>query len=167
MKAFLFVGQTGTGKSTLAKKVISQITKGNSGSVMVYDINNEHGNEGYNTFDPREFKINEFLQIVKNNTKKVVFIDEATIFFSSRSYSPILTELLTLKRHSQNVYILIFHSIRKIPPEIMDLCNYIYLLPTNDRLDLVEKKFESFPELVEAFRDKKPQQFKPFFYELI
>jgi len=167
-KAIIICGQTGTGKTTVAKSILSKVY---TDKLLIYDINNEYtefqSNEVENVLTPESHSVDEFLDIAKNSSGKLILFEEATIFFDSRSNPDAVRDILVKKRHRQNFVIFVFHSLRKVPNNIIDLCNYLYLLPTNDSLELVKRKFEGFNVLIEAVEKKQTEKFKPIQINLI
>jgi hypothetical protein len=45
--------------------------------------------------------------------------------------------------------------LRSIPVYIFELSNYLILYKTADRENLIEKKFDAFPEIIETFKKLK------------
>ena len=123
---------TGQGKSTYLKKLIEESGR----RAMIYDVNNEHGQgrklEDFNDFLTRATKVKGHL----------IAFEEATIFFSSKSSDKQMRELLIRKRHTNNLIVLLFHSIRSIPIDIFDFVNYYVLFKTNDREALLRTKYK-------------------------
>lgn len=143
MKAFLIVGMTGTGKTTEVKKLLSSF----SGLKYIYDLNIE-----YTEYQKRNLPtIENFLIEVKKTSNSIVVFEEATIFFSSRGYVKEVVDLLVRKRHSKNIYIFVFHSIRSIPSYIFELIDFFGIKQTNDTLTRIQA-FKS-QALIEAFEN--------------
>lgn len=153
MKAFAIVGQTGTGKTTFAKKLAHAIGR----PLLVYDVNAEWGG----TELPDKV---DFLNSVKRTTGHCVVIEDATIFFDNHSRSAELQEILIRKRHTQTTVILLFHNLRCVPLYVVNLLNNITLLKTNDTVNTVAKKFAGNDELLNAFfevnNDPDPHAFR-------
>lgn len=132
-KAFIIVGATGSGKSTLIKSLIKPVPLS---CLHIYDVNAEY-------FPRAELpRMEDFLKKAKTLKETVMIFEEATIFFSNRGSNKEMRELLVRKRHAQNCIILVFHSIRYIPFYIYDLCNLVFVFRTNDSDDLVISKHE-------------------------
>jgi hypothetical protein len=153
---------TGEGKSEFPKNYIR------NRNCLVMDVQNEYGNRTKypgqqplnlpeNTTLPRSRYIGgsfkEFLKIVKTKTNTVCVFEEATMFLQG-AISKEMYSILINKMHTRNVYILLFHSIRKVPPGILDICNYVILHRTNDETELVAKKY---PSLLDHFLEIKAQ----------
>ena len=165
-KAFIIVGQTGTGKSTVAKSLLSQVY---SDKVLVYDVQGEYSefNDDENVIKSDTCTFDEFLEMAENARGKMILFEEASIFFNARSSDLRMIKMLVDKRHHNNVLILVFHSLRKVPNHILDLCNYLLLLPTNDSLEVVKRKFEGNKEIIDIVENNKTQKFKPITIKLI
>jgi hypothetical protein len=152
MFTFVVIGMTGEGKSEFSKKYI-----GKTRNALVNDVQDEYGprtkypgqaplNLSSNTKDKRARYIGgkwkEYLDIIKTKRNTVVIFEEATMFLQGRvsdeTYSILINKMFT-----KNVYILNFHSIRKVPPGILDIANYVVLYRTMDEDILVEKKYPS------------------------
>lgn len=145
-KAIIIVGATGSGKSTLTKRLIAPV---DVNRLFVYDVNAE--------YFPDEVlpDIDDFLLQVKGVRESVIVFEEATVFFSNRGSNKMMRKLLVGKRHSHNAIILLFHSIRAIPYYIFDLVNYIIVFHTNDEEKIVAEKFELLLPAYHATHGKK------------
>lgn len=160
MKNFLIIGARGQGKSTYIKKNFFSLNR----KVLVNDVNNEYG---FNYLD-----LNVFLEQATTVKNHVIIFEESTIFFNNRGFNKKITEILVRSRHTNNVCVFVFHSVRAIPIYILDLINYIVLFNTSDTLDVIEKKFNSYPEIINFFYqqkavNKKIEKFKPKIFKLI
>lgn len=145
MKAFLIIGHTGRGKTTIVKKIISQFPDFKK---MIYDVNNEYSEFGTKAPPP----IYEFTAAAAKAINSVIVFEEATIFFKHRTKGHDVQNILVRKRHTSNIVIFVFHSLRSVPLEILDLIDYVYLLPTNDNINIIESKFSGNESIIEAFR---------------
>ena len=147
MKAILVVAQTGQGKTTFTKNLLSKVNKNR----IIYDVNGE-----YKEFYNKPFiDFETFLKQTKSLTNSMVVFEEATMFFSNRGNSKDMVEMLVRKRHTNNFYILLFHSLRAIPTYILDLCNYLVLFKTNDNPALVESKFNGWDSIINSYNQLK------------
>lgn len=173
MPVITIIGATGQGKSLLARELIRGKPR-----VLVNDINNEYKEEfGIWTretktgvvFKPRK---RDFLELVggysylDKRTKrmtnvpgventKVVF-EEATGYMTG-AIGEDAQAILVNHRHTKNDYILLFHSINRVPPAVMELSHYIFILKTGDGPNYVEQKYpELFPHYM-ALKEGKPQ----------
>ena len=130
-----------------------------------FDINREYVNsfgESENLYS-KFVSIDDFLKTVKNAVNSCIIFEEATAFFSNKGInSKILMDLQVRKRHTNNVIVFVFHSLRQIPVEIFDFCNYLILFNTNDRADIVISKFKHNPDILETFYKVKSEKAKYF-----
>jgi GTPase SAR1 family protein len=139
MYLILFVGGAGQGKTSMVKKLIQDKNQ------YVFDINNEYQHL------PKDIPISSQMRnvdadiprfvkncsIIKNTN--IVF-EDATGFLQGRQ-SKGMSRLMAAKRHSNNNYMILFHSINRVPPEIMEMANYLFLYKTNDNPEQVQRKF--------------------------
>ena len=100
-KAFLIVGGTGQGKSTLAKSMLSKF---DSDQALIYDVNNEYG-EYQNAINANNVSVESFLNMCDNSRGAVCLMEEATIFMNPRGSNIDAQKLLVGKRHTNNIYI--------------------------------------------------------------
>jgi DNA helicase HerA-like ATPase len=144
-KLIIVVGFTGTGKTTLVKKLIKKVK-----NPVIFDVNNEYGKPQYygNILPPIEDWVKHVNENVRNS---VVVVDEATIFFSKSGVSNVLKETLVRKRHTGNTYILNFHYLSSVPNDILAFCNYFILFKTQERYDLVHKKYQYESDIFDAY----------------
>ena len=135
-QSIIIVGTNGTGKTTYIKERLKNVNKS---SLLLYDVNNE-----YSEFYDKPFvKMEEFLEEATKVNNSVIVFEEATIFFSNRSTIEEMRELLVRRRHTKNMLFLVFHSIRSVPRDIMDMSNYLVLKYSNDSPKFIERKFEN------------------------
>lgn len=144
MKSILIIGMTGTGKSFETKKILKKFPKLDK---YIFDVNNEYGVENLPTLE-------EFLNTVVKVENSVIVFEEATVFFSTRGRSEQVVNLLVRKRHTKNIIIFIFHSIRAVPSYIYELCDYVYIKKTNDTVKRIKSTHDS-EKLIEIFEDVK------------
>lgn len=161
MNTYIVIGAPGMGKTPFVKNFI-----GNDKRCLVWDVQNEYGqrtkypnqksfNLDSNTKLPRSryvgASIEEFTKIVKTKRDTIVVMEEATGFFRGKQNKE-TAQLLINRYHTGNVYMFLFHSINRVPPEIMEMSNYVILFRTNDETNKVEKKYE---KLLPYFFDLK------------
>lgn len=162
MKAFILVGATGMGKSTLFRRLTECMPPER---MYVNDVNGEYQHLPYCADRYRKGMalpdIDSYMNDVELVTDSVVAFEEATVFFSNRGSNAMMRKFLVGKRHTGNMYFLLFHSIRSIPYYIYDLCNYVFVFNTNDNEHVVETKHEL---LLDAYRAVKN---KPFKFKLV
>jgi Cdc6-like AAA superfamily ATPase len=133
----IVVGATGTGKTTFVKDFLKRVP--NKDSIFIYDVNNE-----YNEFHDEPFEPDEeiYLTRIMNLKNSVIVMEEATIFFSTKSISKQMKSMLVRKRHQFNYIFLNFHSLRQVPHWVYELCTHITVFKTNDGEKLVNSRFE-------------------------
>lgn len=158
-KAFIIVGNTGTGKTTVVKKLISQIY---TDKLLIYDVQNEYqefDNGNGSVIKSIDMEIEEFVALADKSKGKCIVFEESTIFFNSRGTDKKVEKILVDKRHHFNMIVFVFHSLRKVPASLFDVSNYLVLLPTNDTEELIKRKFEGMAGIIEA--TQKTEKFKP------
>lgn len=117
-------------------------------SLIIYDVNNE-----YSEFYDKPFlTFDEFSKNLKGVKNKTILIEEATIFFSTKSTDKIIQELLVRRRHENNTIILNFHSFSDIPKYIFNLLNYVIVFKTNDTEETIKSKSNN-PKLLQVFKE--------------
>jgi hypothetical protein len=141
-KAIIIVGRPRSGKTTSAKKLLSSISL----KKEIYDVNNE-----YNTGKPFP-DMEDFLNDSLSKTETCFIFEEATIFFSNKGDERRLKTLLVRKRHTKNIIILCFHSLRSVPTYVFDLIDFYILHKTNDNTGLIDKKFSGNYTLLNDFK---------------
>lgn len=159
-KVFIIIGGTGTGKSTFTE---FNFVKNNS-PVLLYDVNNEYpdiepdktGKKRRCKVSPMDCTIEQFIRMAKFRENTNIIYEEATGFFNFRASSEMMQRIVA-KRHGNNNYIFIFHSVKQVPKDLFEMVDYIILFKTKDIIADVEKKR---PELIEPFKDLKKDRNK-------
>ena len=169
MYLILIIGHTGQGKTPYVnnflgnghKPPVAPAVKGKyfatekSKRQYIFDVNNEYLFADDNTGKIRnqmrhtDLSIEKFIQVAKSLSNTNIVIEDATGFLRGKQSSE-FSRLLTRKRFTQNNYLILFHSINRVPPELMEMCDCIVLFKTHDNIDIVKNKFEN-KELTEAF----------------
>lgn len=153
----LVIAHTGQGKTTFCKKMIE------GKPCLVFDVNNE-----YKDFVPVEdepdadqnrdtnLDVNVFVQFCSTAVfNKIVVIEDATGFFRGNMSGEFI-RMIQRKRHANNNYVLLFHSIASVPRQIFDFVNYVVLFKTNDNAAIVEKKYPAlYPHFLKLQKEKK------------
>jgi len=140
-KCIIIAGGTGTGKTTIVKKLLEKHPKNN----LIYDVNNEYGRP--------YIQMEKFLDKAKRVSNHLIVFEEATIFFSTAGGDKDVRELLVRKRHTNNILIFNFHSLSQVPLHILMFCDYMIIKKTNDQLSQMERKYKGNDKVFEAFRD--------------
>lgn len=142
-KSIAIFGAPGKGKTTFVKNRLKKVSKN---ALHLHDVNNEY-TEFYDK--PFERDITKFSKKATKITNGCIVFEEATIFFSNHTSNTDITEILVRKRHTNNTIFFVFHSVRTIPRNILDLINYVVLFKTNDTVNQIKKI--NHPEILEAF----------------
>ena len=142
--AYIVCGATGMGKSSFVKKIVSSV---HEGARLIHDVNAEYTDLYKGKFHD-DFE--DFARLTTTVKKSLIVYEEATAFISNRGGNKHLRKVLVAKRHDCNLIFLVFHSLRSIPRDLYDLCNYVVLFKTSDDIKLVEGRFEN-PKLTQAF----------------
>lgn len=180
MFVYLIIGAPRQGKSSYTKAMITRpdtIKK----PCYVFDPRNEYG-DTYNTLindkvvsvpgvglianhpeyyrsryigDENGVDQEYFKAVAKKKKGSNIIFEEATGFLRGMLPKD-MNDILTGRFHTQNNFMLIFHSLETIPPDIIrnNSCNYIILFKTLDSLKFIERKFNN-PYLTEGLRRQK------------
>lgn len=151
MYLILIVGETGSGKSSIAKSIWKKSTH-----AVVFDFQNEYDGEYYPNagqdkfkLSPTTHKVDDIFELDKVVTHYTFIIEEATgLFPGSRVPEPFIQRILS-KRHTKNKWVMIFHSIQDIPPRFFRFADVIFLFKTEDFEKDVRAKV---PHYVEDFK---------------
>lgn len=159
---YIVMGAPGMGKSPFAQAMIKDRR------CLVFDINNEYGartkypgqialNLSPDVRQPRcRFvgdDINVFTKLAMSKKNTVVVMEEATAFFRGKQKT--LTSRLIIGRiHTGNTYVFLFHSINRVPPELMEIADIAVLFKTNDEEDTIKRKYR---RLYEPYLQLRPK----------
>jgi hypothetical protein len=176
MNLIIICGGTGAGKSSYVNRELlfndirmidgkdKYFLTPKSRKQYIFDINNEYVIQDDNIISPfmRSVKLDD--KIFIENCKKVrgtnIVFEDASGFLRGRQ-SKEMARLLVQRRHSNNNFIILFHSINRIPPELMEYCNYFVLFRTGDNLKDIDNKFKN-PLINQMFlnlQQKKPHSY--------
>lgn len=133
------VGMMGSGKTTMAKKIVGRR------AALVFDVNNEY--TGTNFTRHTEGNFSAFLDEVLATRGKFVIFEESTAFVRGNMAAKFF-QIMVNKRHTQNNYIFLFHNICSIPKNVLPLLNFVIIHKTADIYKEVEKKY---PRLLKAW----------------
>jgi len=164
MKVIAIVGKKKAGKTTLTAALIKRFSRP---LTYIYDINNEYTRK-FNLKNDYTGEINtdKFLQKVSQVKNSLIVFEEATSYFSSKGREAQLVDIISRSRHTNNVVILIFHSIADFPRYIYTFTDYIGLFKTNDfrsSLDQKLRKNEYFISIYDRVRYNTNQNYFEFF----
>ena len=159
MNLIIIVGGTGQGKSTFVNKNLlkNQIKKNQfnkdvfclspaSRNQYIFDINNEYILPDDSVLRPHMRNVNcDDKQFINNcaQVKNTNIVFEDASGFLRGKQSKQVARLIVGRRHTNNNYIILFHSINRVPPELMEYCNYFVLFKTNDNLKDIDQKFKN------------------------
>lgn len=160
MYLIIVIGHTGQGKSTWVRNFIKDKRQ------YIFDVNNEY------TDLPSDNRISSKMRNIDMDKEKFIKIcsqlnntncvfEDATGFIRGKIEDS-FSKLIVAKRHRKNNYILLFHSINRVPPEIMELSNYVILFKTIDNVETVEKKFKN-ERLTKKFTELQSMKDHSFF----
>jgi hypothetical protein len=113
----------------------------------IFDLNNEYILPDDRT-GTRQFMrhidgdIETFIKRCKFLKNTNIVIEDATGFLRGKQ-SAEFSRLLVGKMHTGNNYIILFHSLNRVPPELMEMANTLILFKTIDNLKTVETKFKN------------------------
>lgn len=79
--------------------------------------------------------------------------DESTIFLKGGTPKNI-RDLVVSRFHDRNNLVFVFHKLKTVPPDLMDLANYVVIFKTMDTEQAVEQRFDN-EIITEAFRRQK------------
>jgi hypothetical protein len=130
--SLVIAGCQGSGKTFLAKRIVNYLEG--------YDIKKVG-------IDPNnEYNLDKFLDPTKNipeYSNSVYIFEDATGYFSTSQGKNSLLYLITRRRHLNNSFIFIFHSIRSVPLYISDFVTHYALFRLTDRKDVLIEKLNS------------------------
>lgn len=135
-KCYVFIGATGEGKNTFADKLIGE------SNCFYYDVQNNYPNLPLNNDAPRgRFYGNwkDFVKVVQNKRDSWIVFDEATATLQGVMPEGVKMTVISKQWHGNN-WIFLFHTIRSVPPFLMDTADFIILFKTGDELSEVKRR---------------------------
>lgn len=163
MSMYIVMGAPGMGKSPFSQKMI------HGRRCLVFDINDEYGArtkyKGQTPIllssDVRQERcryvgddIGVFTKLAMAKKNTIVIFEEATAFFRGKQKH--LTSRLIIGRiHTGNTYVFLFHSINRVPPELMEIADIAVLFKTNDEDDTVKRKYRRLYEPYKILQGKQ------------
>lgn len=153
----VIVGETGTGKSCIAKKMFK-----NAPSGCVLDVQEEYEVTPLNELNayapkfslhPANYDMEEIVRIPELSKGFTFLYEESTgvidsDFFRSK-LGKRLVKSIVAKRHSQrevgggNNFILIFHSTKSIPAQLWTFIDFMFIFPLSERDSIDDGKITS------------------------
>ena len=130
----------------------------------IFDINNEYMFPSDNVLAPIMRNVNcndkQFVENCKRLTRSNIVFEDASGFLRGKQ-SKEIARLIVQRRHTQNNYIILFHSINRVPPELLEYCNYLIVFKTGDNLKDIDNKFknELINQMFLSLRNKKEHSF--------
>jgi hypothetical protein len=162
MKVIAVIGRKRAGKTTLASHLIKKLARPKT---YIYDINNEYTRKFGCPNDYRgAINPDSFLASVVNQKNACIVFEEATTYFSNKGREKELVDLLYRSRHTNNVCILIFHSLADYPRYIYSGTDFIGLFKTNDFRQTLDGKFRK-NELFIGIWDRVRLNPSPHYFE--
>jgi hypothetical protein len=172
MNLILICGGTGQGKShyTNTNLLFNEVKKiggkdyyfrsARSRNQYIFDINNEYQIPDDLTLSPicRHVACDD--KVFTENCKRLrntnIVFEDASGFLRGKQ-SKEIARLIVQRRHVNNNYIILFHSINRIPPELLEYCNYFILFKTGDNLKDIDNKFKNplINQMFLTLKDKK------------
>jgi hypothetical protein len=154
----IIAGGTGQGKTRFVNGMIKNTLlkdargkdcyrpSGASRHQYIFDLNNEYimPTEAAPAPYMRHTQANQklFVETCKKLTGYTIVFEDASGFLRGKQAAELI-RLIVQRRHNRNNWIILFHSINRIPPELMEYCNTFILFKTNDNLKDIDKKFKS------------------------
>ena len=142
-KAYVVLGATGTGKTSLVlQEFVNRLN--DKRRLYVYDRQREYGVGFDSTFE-------EWLEKAPERQNSLIVIEEATINLSVHRDFQEIRELLVDKRHNNNVIILVFHTLARVPDSVIHLIDGWYMFPTHDNNKKVRTKYYENPSIYDGY----------------
>lgn len=139
--SFVIFGRAGCGKSTFATDLIRKI-----GAKEIFAIDFK---EQIQIDDIKRFTdVSEILEFAKKKKNAVFIIDDASGNLRKGNNNNIedLKRLLSVRRHDNNYYIFVFHSIYYFPTQLEPLIDFFIFFDLSEKQKDFERVFVSFEE---------------------
>lgn len=174
-KTIIIAGAPGHGKTTKILELIKNYPK----KVLIYDVNNEKAYSQFPLIQVNEIKNHSWgvARVFSTDIKTVVkTIDEhfwngLVVFEDATKYLPsgvanvdYWRSIFTNYRHRNRDYFFTFHSLKRIPPFVYEMSNYLTLFKTREQFDGALKKVPNFNVVQTAYN--KVQKAKDKFYNV-
>jgi uridine kinase len=141
MNSFVIFGKSGCGKTTFVNQLIKKI---DSQKVYAIDFKEQLNHEKIQ----RLISVDELVNIAKKEKNAVFVIDDATGILRKGNYSYLqeMQYLLSTRRHDNNYYIFVFHSIYYFNNMLEPLVDFFVFFDVSEKISDIEKYFSSFTE---------------------
>ena len=159
----IIVGQKGTGKTTLSKKLLEQSKVPKK---LVFDPTGQEAWQSYPRINPAhlpywkkgakrlfEEDTEEMLRLINQHVRDTFIVfDDASAYIDFIVKTEIKS-LLTRNRHHNNDLIYIFHSLRLVPVRLYEYASHLILFKTNDSEKHLRKldKVPQIEEIIKAY----------------
>lgn len=162
MKVIAIIGRKRAGKTTLTSALIKKLAMPKT---FVYDVNNEYTRKfGVKNDYQGEISPDLFLHVASKQKNSCLVFEEATTYFSNKGREKELVDLIYRSRHTNNVIILVFHSLADYPRYIFSGTDFIALFKTNDFRQSLDNKFRKNERFI-AIYDRVRVHPSPNFFE--
>lgn len=156
----LLIGKMHTGKTPKVK----QLVESNDLKRLVLDVREEYPIT-YSKVIPSDFENKEeaakyFMRKAETAEDSNIVIEEATAFFNGYNDKQLMY-FVTGIEHNHCVGYFCFHSIKKTPQTLIDLCEFIVLYKTGESLSTVIKKDARFKHFY--LKQKKLKAHQPVY----
>jgi hypothetical protein len=114
---------------------------------------------------PENFSINDYIHIMKHVKGFTFVMEESTGLFPGGRIPQELIKQALSKRHTGNNFIFVFHAINRIPIQLIEFIDELYLFRTNDLESKVKSKI---PGTFDKWQNiRKEAEKNPFYFEKI
>lgn len=163
MKCISIIGRKRTGKTTLTASIIQKFSRP---STYIFDINNEYSRKfGIKNDYTGEISPDKFLDKVFQVKNSCIVFEEATSYLSVKGREEKLVNIITRSRHTNNLILLIFHSVADLPPYIYRHSEYCVLFKTNDFRNTLDGKFRKDAQFIHVY-DRVKVNPSPNYFEM-
>lgn len=157
----IIIGRRATGKTTLTNRVIEASDK----PVLIVDASAQPAYQKFPMIAPEEWKDGwtgirrvykaDMDSVLKTMAKylhncMIVYEDAYKYIPSSVMPKPVNDFLIDLRHRNVDV-IFVYHSLRRVPPILFEMTNYITLFKTNDIIDSSQSKIPNFNAVKRAW----------------
>lgn len=146
------VGKKHTGKTTYAVKCIKSFPLKH---IFVNDKQHDPIFAREKTISKFYGPSDDYIKLINKyaykNARCGFILEEAATFLQHGNNNPRVTDPLLSARHHANIYICNFHALQQIPEYIMFYLDYIVVKKSAGQPSAIRKKFENYPEVIEAW----------------